>query len=212
MMSLKQQHKFVKFDFRSSISNGNLKEFKKLMKLLSDYNSRADIFPTERIIWDGSFIVRPARNHDENFWQQVKQSNPDRLFVGVESVVERVRVGLGKNFTNQDLDHFLQITQKYQIPVNLLCISGYPGETDEEFEQSKEWFRSHKHFIGNSVEGVQIAVAAVLPGTKLKDRITSEENQHLMLQARKKHQELRQVVFDECGFTNLDYDLMDRPD
>jgi radical SAM superfamily enzyme YgiQ (UPF0313 family) len=212
IMSLMQKHKFVKFDFRSSVSNGNLKEFKKLMKLLSDYNSRTDIFPTERIVWDGSFIVRPARNHDDEFWQLVKQSNPDRLFVGVESVVERVRIGLGKNFTNQDLDHFLQMTQKYQIPVNLLCISGYPGETDEEFEQSKEWFRSHKNFIGNSVEGVQIAGATVLPGTKLNERMTAEETQQLMLQGRKKHQELRQVVFDECGFTNLDYDLMDRPD
>ena len=104
------------------------------------------------------------------------------------------------------------MTQQYQIPVNLLCISGYPGETDEEFKQSKEWFRNHKQFIRNSIEGVQIASASVLPGTKLEHRMVSEQIQQLQLQVRKKHIELRQVVFDECGFTNLDYDLMDRPD
>ena len=130
----------------------------------------------------------------------------------MESVVERVRIGLGKNFSNADLDHFLTMTQLYQIPVNLMCISGYPGETDEEFEQSKQWFRSRKHFIGNSVEGVQIASASVLPGTKLEARMTPEKNQQLVSQVRKKDQELRQVVFDECGFSNLTYDLMDRPD
>ena len=212
MMILKEKHKFVKFDFRSSISNGNLKEFKKLMQMLSEYNNRSDIFFNERITWDGSFIVRPSKSHDEEFWKLVKDSNPDRLFVGVESVVERVRVGLGKNFSNEDLDHFLTMTQRYQIPVNLLCISGYPGETDEEFEQSKQWFRNHRHFIGNSVAGVQIAAASVLPGTKLEARMTSEKIQQLVSQGRKKYQELRQVVFDECGFTSLDYDLMDRPD
>ena len=212
MMVLKEKHKFVKFDFRSSVSNGNLKEFKKLMQMISEYNNRSDIFPNERLTWDGSFIVRPAKSHDEEFWKLVKDSNPDRLFCGVESVVERVRIGLGKNFSNADLDHFLTMTQLYQIPVNLMCISGYPGETDEEFEQSKQWFRSRKHFIGNSVEGVQIASASVLPGTKLEARMTPEKNQQLVSQVRKKDQELRQVVFDECGFSNLTYDLMDRPD
>lgn len=212
MMVLKEKHKFVKFDFRSSVSNGNLKEFKKLMQMISEYNNRSDIFPSERLTWDGSFIIRPAKSHNQEFWKLVKDSNPNRLFVGVESVVERVRTGLGKNFSNEDLDHFLTMTQQYQIPVNLLCISGYPGETDEEFEQSKQWFRSHKHFIGNSVEGVQIAAAAVLPGTKLEARMTSEKIQQLMSQVRKKDQELRQVVFNECGFISLDYDLMDRPD
>ena len=212
MMILKEKHKFVKFDFRSSVSNGNLKEFKKLMQMIGEYNNRSDIFPNERLTWDGSFIIRPAKSHDEEFWKLVKDSNPDRLFVGVESVVERVRVGLGKNFSNEDLDHFLIMTQRHQIPVNLLCISNYPGETDEEFEQSKQWFRNHKDFNGNPVEGVQIAHASVLPGTKLEARMTSDKIQQLVLQGKKKYQELRQVVYDECGFKNLDYDLMDRPD
>jgi radical SAM superfamily enzyme YgiQ (UPF0313 family) len=182
------------------------------MQLLSNYNSSPDIFPTERITWDGSFIVRAMKNHDEEFWKLVKASNPDRLFVGVESVVERVRVALGKNFTNHDLDHFLEMTQKYEIPVNLLCISGYPGETEQEFESSKQWFRDRKHFIKNSVMGVQLAGAGILPGTKLEARMTPEEIKQFDSTKYQRDLQLRTVIFEECGFGDLKYDLMDRPD
>lgn len=209
MMELMKKHQFNKFDFRSSISNGNLKEFKKLLKLLSDHNNNKNYFPAEKITWDGSFIIRSAQQHNEEFWKLLKDSNPDRLFVGVESVVERVRIGLGKNFTNDDLDHFLKMTQKYQIPVNLLCISGYPTETDEEYEFSKQWFRDHKHYAYNSVAGIQLTSIGILPGTQLQKNINTMEISKFTNS--KKYTELRQAIIDS-GFNLLHYDLMDRPD
>lgn len=212
MLTFMKKYKLTKFDFRSSISNGNLKEFKKLIKLIGDHNTSANVLPTERITWDGSFIVRPAQSHDEEFFQLLKNSNPDRLFVGVESVVERVRMDLGKKFTNQDLDHFLTMTQKYQIPVNLLCISGYPTETDEEFELSKQWFRNHTQYVNNSVMGVQLANIGILPGTTLKKNINMYQFNRTMISRSKKYHELRNVIFKECKFTDLEYNLMDRPD
>lgn len=211
MLEFMKQYKFTKFDFRSSISNGNLKEFKKLLKLISEHNLSKDIMPTERIIWDGSFIIRSSKSHDDEFFQLLKDSNPDRLFVGVESVVERVRVNLGKKFTNDDLDYFLDMTQKYNIPINLLCISGYPTETDEEFELSKQWFRERKKYINNSVMGVQIAGIDILPGTTLEKNTNIDEFVKLKQKRINKFKELRDVVYNECGFYCLDYTLMDRP-
>jgi radical SAM superfamily enzyme YgiQ (UPF0313 family) len=213
MMEFKKIHGFVKFDFRSSVSNGNLKEFRKLIKLIADHNGRQDLYSTERITWDGSFIVRPKKSHDEEFWKVLKASNPDRLFVGVETVVERLRIGLGKNFTNEDLDHFLIMTQKYQIPVNLLLMTNYPGETDEEFEQSKQWFRDRVNFKGNSIAGMQLSTTSILPGTKLESRLPAENAQReLDRTAIRKFNELGAVIFQECGFGHLEYNLMDRPD
>jgi hypothetical protein len=211
MMYLMKKYQFNKFDFRSSISNGNLKEFKKLIKLLSDHNNNKNHFPAEKIIWDGSFIIRGAEQHNEEFWQLLKDSNPDRLFVGVESVVERVRIGLGKNFTNADLDHFLKMSQKYQIPVNLLCISGYPTETDEEYELSKQWFYAHKDYADNSVAEVQLTSIGILPGTQLKDKVDNGEFSNLKYKKVNKYQELCQSITDS-GFTLSAYNLMDRPD
>lgn len=211
MLHLMKKHQLNKFDFRSSISNGNLKEFKKLIKLLSDHNNDQANFSSEKIIWDGSFIVRAAEQHNEEFWKLLKDSNPDKLFVGVESVVERVRIGLGKNFTNRDLDHFLTMAQKYQIPVNLLCISGYPTETYDEFELSKQWFRDHKQYANNSVSGVQLTPLGVLPGTELNQKINTEG--FIVPQSKKvnKYQELINAI-TESGFRLLDYSLMERPD
>lgn len=211
MLHFIQVHKFTKFDFRSSISNGNLKEFKKLITLIGNYNKRKDLFPNERITWDGSFIVRSAKSHDEEFWQLLKDSNPDRLFVGVESVVERVRIGLGKNFSNADLDYFLQMAQKYQIPVNLLCISGYPTETDEEYEFSKQWFRDHKQYANDPVCGIQLTAISILSGTELEKNTDLEKFLKIKAKIAKKHQDLENTIV-ESGFELLSYNLMDRPD
>lgn len=211
MITLMNTYKFNKFDFRSSVSNGNLKEFKKLIELISNFNQEPTRFPTERITWDGSFIIRSSKTHNEEFWELLKSSNPDRLFVGVESVVERVRNALGKNFTNDDLDHFLEMTQKYEIPVNLLCIAAYPGETLEEYEFSKQWFRDRKHYANNSVAGVQLTLPGILPGTQLEKSIDIEEFNKLSDQRTQQHRALSMTVM-ENGFNLLDYNLLDRPD
>ena len=206
MITQMKKHKFSKFDFRSSISNGNLKEFKKLLELIVRHNE-TNCFPSEKIIWDGSFIIRPKRNHDEEFYQLLKRSNPDRLFVGVESVVERVRIALGKDFSNEDLDHFLSMTQKYEIPVNLLCISSYPSETIEEYEMSKEWFRQHKQYANNSVLNVQMTLPDVLPGSELAKNIDIDEFNNMQSQRIKQYNELRKVII-ENGFNLQQYTLL----
>ena len=126
-------------------------------------------------------------------------------------MVERVRMGLGKNFTNRDLDHFLKMSQKYQIPVNLLCISGYLTETYEEFELSKQWFRDRKEYVDNSVSGIQLTPLSVLPGTELNQKMNTAG--FITAQSKKvnKYQELSDAI-TESGFRLVDYSLMERPD
>jgi hypothetical protein len=198
MMEHIERYKIYRFELRSSVSNGNLREFKKLVKMIAEYNRGK--FESEQINWEGSFIIRPASQHTEELWQDLKDSNAF-LFMGVESIVEKVRIDLGKNFKNEDLDYHLAMTQKYQIPVNLLLIAGYPTETDEDYEFSKQWFRDRKHFSKNTVHLVQLTSTAILPGTQLDRTMSKEEFYHPAAQARRTKQfnELAQVV-QECGF------------
>jgi radical SAM superfamily enzyme YgiQ (UPF0313 family) len=196
MLFQMHKHKVAKFDFRSSITNGNLKEFKKLIKMIADHNQDQKLFPSERITWDGSFIIRRSNFYNEEFWTILKQSNPDRLFVGVESVIERVRVDLGKNFTNQDLDDFLIMAQKHQVPLNLMFIGAYPGETVEDFEFAKQWFRDHKHYANNTVFAVQITKPQVLPGTELEKKINIDQHN--------REEDLRLSHIDELALTIRD--------
>ena len=58
--------------------------------------------------------------------------------MGIESVVERVRIALGKNFTNDDIDYHLAMAKKYSVPLLLLLIVGYPTESQQDFEFTKE--------------------------------------------------------------------------
>lgn len=163
-----KNHRVYRFYFASSICNGNMKEFKKLLHLMSDYNER--INAQVRIHWIGSFIVRPAAQHKEELWKMIKSSN-GFLLTGVESLVEHVRINLGKKFNNADLEHHLQMARKYQIKMNLLMILCYPTETIADYQQVRQWFIDHKEFANSTVLKVQCTITSILPGTKLEKTI-----------------------------------------
>lgn len=159
-----QQHNITRFFFYNSLTNGNMKEFQKLLDLMCEYNVQ---HPTAQISWDGYFIVRNKQQHPENFWQKIKLSN-GYLQLGIESVVEKVRVALGKNFTNEDIDYHLEMAKKYSVPLLLLLIVGYPTEVQQDFEFTKQWFRDRQHYAGNPIDQVVFSLSAILPNTKLE--------------------------------------------
>jgi len=158
------QHNITRFFFYNSLTNGNMKEFQKLLDLMCDYN---DKHPSAQISWDGYFIVRNKKQHPEDFWQKIKKSN-GYLQLGIESVVEKVRIALGKNFTNDDIDYHLSMAKKYSVPLLLLLIVGYPTETQQDFEFTKQWFQDRRHYARNPINQVVFSLSAILPNTKLE--------------------------------------------
>jgi hypothetical protein len=159
-----EQHNITQFFFYNSLTNGNMKEFQKLLSLMCDYNDKN---PTAQISWDGYFIVRNKKQHPEEFWQKIKKSN-GHLQLGIESVVEKVRVALGKNFTNDDIDYHLAMAKKYSVPLLLLLIVGYPTESQQDFEFTKQWFQDRQHYARNPIDQVVFSLSAILPNTKLE--------------------------------------------
>lgn len=185
-----------RFQFSSSICNGNLKEFKKLLKLIADYNDQVNA--SAQIHWVGSFIIRSASQHKEDLWELIKKSN-GFLLTGVESIIEHVRINLGKKFNNTDLDHHLTMAQKYQVPMNLLMIAAYPTETLEDYETVKQWFVDHKDFANNTIMQVQCTLPDILPGTKLDKTI--DHTEFLNTQSiRVQHGKNLIEVIKQCGF------------
>jgi len=196
MFALIEKYRVYRFQFSSSICNGNLREFKKLVKLIADYNDSVN--DSEQIHWVGSFIVRPSNQHREELWQLIKKSN-GFLLTGVESIVEHVRINLGKNFTNADLDYHLAMAKKYQVPTNLLMIAAYPTETDEDYQTTIQWFKDHQEYANNTIMKVQCTLPAILPGTKLEANINPEQfnNNH---SRRRQHAQHLEEVIKQCGF------------
>jgi radical SAM superfamily enzyme YgiQ (UPF0313 family) len=191
-----KNYNIYRFQFNSSICNGNLKEFRRLMSLIAEYNDSVEL--EQQIHWAGHFIVRPASVHTETLWQTMKKTN-GFLWVGVESVVERVRVNLGKKFSNADLDHHLEMGRKYQVPMNLLCIAAYHTETTEEYEEAKQWFIDRQEFANDSVMQVQLTIPNVLAGTRLEATVDKDKfNETHPL--RVKHARALYNTIKSCGF------------
>lgn len=152
------------FSFRSSLVNGNLKEFKKLIDLIADYNSSRP--RNQQISWEGYFIIRSSSQHTPDLFKKIKASN-GMLLVGVESLVYRVRSALGKTFSDQELEDHMNLAREYQVPWTMLLIIAYPTETLEDYEYTKKWFLNKKDYANNSIKTVGLSLASILPGTQL---------------------------------------------
>jgi radical SAM superfamily enzyme YgiQ (UPF0313 family) len=190
------QYKIYRFQFASSICNGNFKEFKKLLQLIVDHNEKS--ISAEHIHWVGSFIVRSASQHKEELWKLIKRSN-GFLLTGVESIVEHVRISLGKRFTNADLEHHLEMARKYQIPMNLLIIASYPTETQEDYKKVNQWFIDHKEFANNTIMKIQCTLPAILPGTKLEKTIDIDTFYKTEISRKQNAANLVKLI-KQCGF------------
>ena len=197
MLHYIKKYNVYRFQLASSICNGNMREFKKLVKLIAEYNNKQTHNVT-KISWHGSFIIRPGKHHTEELFKMIKESQ-GFLYCGVESIVSHVRKALGKNFDNKDLEHHLTMCKKYQIPVNLLMIASYYTETDDDYETAKQWFRDHKEYANNSVMQVQVTMLSVLSGTKLEKNIDLK-NFNEDKARRTKHATEFVKVAQECGF------------
>jgi radical SAM superfamily enzyme YgiQ (UPF0313 family) len=156
------------FDFRSSLSNGNLKEFKRLLQIMHNYNQGK--YRPEQISWNASFIVRPKSQHPEIMWEQMSNTHAT-LSLGIESVVPHVRKNLGKYFDNEDIDYHLEMAKKYNVKIVLMVITGYPTETIKDYEFTQQWFRDRVQY-NDTIVRLFLNPADILPGTELERNIS----------------------------------------
>ncbi|WP_353480121.1 radical SAM protein [Haliscomenobacter sp.] len=203
MLSQMKRYNMRNFDFRSSITNGNLKEFKRLLRLMDEYNQGK--YRAEQISWNASFIVRPNSQHPESMWQQMATTNAT-LSLGIESVIPHVRKKLGKYFENDDIDYHLGMAKKYNINIILMIITGYPTETLEDYEYTKQWFKDRVQY-NNTIRRLFLTPLTILPGTGLERNISkygiivSEENRRVWQTAeisRSARLEHHQSLVDLC--------------
>lgn len=146
MVEFHQKFGVRSFHFADSLINGNLKEYRILTKLLSEYNQK---LPSDsRITWGSFFIFRPKTAFTENDWALTFESGGRMLAVGIETTNDKVRKELGKNFTNDDIEFCFQMSQKFgsKIKFSLLFFTGYPSETDADYEYQVNWWRNQKKY------------------------------------------------------------------
>jgi hypothetical protein len=147
MIEFHQRYEVTYFHFTDSLVNGNLREYRALTQLLSDYNK--DLPEEKQITWGGFFIFRNREAFTERDWQLTVTGGGRHLAVGIETLNDAVRKELGKNFTNEDIEFSLQMARRHgagKIKFQFLFFTGYPSETDADYEYQAQWWRDHKDY------------------------------------------------------------------
>lgn len=154
------------FRFADSLVNGNQKEYRKLIRLLADYNSCLDA--TDKVRWTGFFILRPSDQMKSEDWEYTALSGAELLSVGVESFVDHIREHIQKKFTNKDLEFSLVMAKKYKLRMNLLVIVGYVTETEQDHQEQLKWIRDNQQYANDPVVSVAVGSGlGILPNTWL---------------------------------------------
>jgi len=138
MIHLHEKFGRREFKFTDSLINGNLKMLIELCELLVEYKSR------ERFRWGGQFICRSRSSMPPKVFQLLADAGCRYVSIGVESGSERVRAHMRKGFSNEDLFYTLEQLNKVGIAVNLLMLIGYLTESEEDFEQTLQFFTQCK--------------------------------------------------------------------
>jgi radical SAM superfamily enzyme YgiQ (UPF0313 family) len=155
----------VHFTIVDSLINGSLKSFNEfnteMIRLKQTYPGLA------RFSYNGMFIVRDRKSHPEEFFANMKAAGCDSLAIGVETGSDRLRFEMNKKFTNADLDHHLEMCQKYGIKNNFLTFVGYPTETRDDYQATLDMLsRYQKYLIDDTIIGINHSgIFNLLPDT-----------------------------------------------
>jgi len=140
MVTQYQKHKIRTFKFQDTLTNGNVREFNRLLDMLSTYNKNN---PDCTLSWGGFYIFREKTTTDDVLWQKLKESGAAVLTIGIESLDEEIRHAIGKKFSNSSIDYHLEKALEHDIKLELLFITGYVNETYQHIQDRKVWLDNH---------------------------------------------------------------------
>lgn len=160
-----ENYNVQRFHFTDSLMNGNMKNFRSLCDILAEYRVKnsADFTIT------GQYIIRSHSSETDHDYEMMNAAGFTILEAGVESGSESVRWHMGKKFTNEDIDVFMERIKKYNLKVVFMLIVGYPTETEEDFRATLDMLTKYKPFLdsGNIVEACLGGTLRIESNTKL---------------------------------------------
>lgn len=170
MISNYEKYGVKNFYFADSLLNGNLKEFRAFLDILSNYG------PAKDFQWGGYAIVRPKGQHPAELFDQIQAAGGQLFSVGIETGVDRIRHEMKKNFTNDDIDWHLEQSQRIGLQNNFLLIASWYSETlNEHNEYLKMFARWQNYAVDGTIASVTISPPlTVLEDTPLEDLLGTE--------------------------------------
>ncbi|MEI6831359.1 MAG: radical SAM protein, partial [Candidatus Omnitrophota bacterium] len=131
------KNNITKFSFKDLLCNGDLSG----LRALCDLIERAKL----RICWDSQAIARKEMTYE--FLCKLKKSGCGSLIYGVESFSNNVLKRMGKIFTSEIIDEVLNNTHKAGIAALVNIIVGFPGESEEDFQETLEAVERNRKYL-----------------------------------------------------------------
>lgn len=214
MFAQSEKHKKYDFRFSDSLVNGSMKAYRDFVQTVAKHNATAK----NKITWSGQFIVRGLKSMTEEDWKMTRDSGATNLLLGIESGSESVRDHMKKQFSNKDMDEFMEQAHANGVGVTFLMIIGYPTETHEDFLDTLRMFKKYRKYHNIITEVALGSTLAILPGTPLAEQYgdditlhggenfwTYKHNKELTLRERIKRRIIAGEEIKKMGY-KLDFD------
>jgi len=165
-----QKHGVTSFYFTDSLVNGSYKAFNEMCEALSTYDQ------VDQLTWSGQYIIRSRSSTPVSHFDNLAKSGCDTLFVGLESGCDRLRFEMGKKFTNDDVEFYLENFAERGIKVLFLFFTGYVGETEEDYQETLAMFSRWQRYVATgTIVGIEtLNVLGILPNTPLEQQALSQ--------------------------------------
>lgn len=156
------------FYFHDDLMNGNLREFQKFINKIIKYYQTNNL-PERSFSFSGYWIIRNQKQFDEDFFHQFYRAGANTLVTGVETGSDRLRKKMRKGFTTKDLEFNLEQINKLKLKFYFMLISGLPGETEEDFQETLECVTRWQKFVATgAIIGINLGTTATIePGTDI---------------------------------------------
>ena len=166
-----ETHGVTSYYFADSLINGSFKAFDEMCNALARYKF------DQPIKWSGQYIIRNKSTTPKNHFEMLKNSGCQMLFVGIESGCDRVRFELGKKFTNDDIEYYLENFEQFGIQILFLFFTGYVSETEQDYAETLQMFKRWQRYVATgTIQGIEtLQLLLILPGTKL-EKLAIENN------------------------------------
>jgi radical SAM superfamily enzyme YgiQ (UPF0313 family) len=127
-----------KFKFTDSLINGSSSNWREF--------NREIIRRGLDIEYTGQFIAKPRGQTLDSDYDIAKQAGLSKAYIGIESGSEAVRNHMKKKFDNISLFETIENLSIRGIKQTWMIITGYPTETDQDFEDTLTLLRKYKNF------------------------------------------------------------------
>ena len=154
---INKQNRITHFDFADSLVNANLRELARMADLIIEDGLK--------ITWSGQAVIRPYMTPE--ILNKLKQSGCKCLAYGIESGSQKVLGLMRKGFRAEEAERVIRDTHNAGIDVAANFMFGFPGETDEDFNQTLNFVSNNKEYI--TTLNPSLAYTAIGVGTYLHE-------------------------------------------